>query len=595
MKDGQVTTAVPKRTATVNPSLSRRIVIGLAAGIAIGLFVGDRASVFRPLADGYVKLLQMTVLPYVTVSIIAGLGALSTVQARMLGTRMLAVLLLLWILAIAAVLLFPLMFPPYETASFFSTALLEEREPFNFVDLYIPTNPFNSLANNVVPAVVLFSILVGVAVISVPEKTHLLSVLSVVGSAVSKATEFVIALTPYGMCAIAAVVAGTLSVEELERLQVYLFTYTAVALLVSLWVLPGLVAALTPVPYRALITQSRDVLLMAFMTTSLFAVLPLLTERARSLVREHAGLDEPAASATDVIVPVSFNFPHTGKILTLSFVLFAAWYMDGHLTWSDYPRFASTGLLAMFGSANAAIPFLLDLLRLPADAFQLFLASGAVNARTGSLVASVHTLAMAVLGTCAVAGVMTFDARKILRYVMVTIVLTAIIVGGTRGLLLASLSRDYAKDAVLTGMRLRHGEAGATVIKHGTPEPSFRPIEGSLLDRVRERGVLRVGYFDDSLPYAFFNRYHELVGFDIDMALALGRDLALAVELVPVNRGIFQHGLDASICDVVMSGVAITVDRAPPRFQTGRPFVPWGRYGSVRLPHRTMFEGFTTN
>ena len=67
-------------------------------------------------------------------------------------------------------LLFPLMFPPLQTASFFSTTLFEPREPFDFVGLYIPTNPFNSLANNIVPAVVLFSVVIGVALIGVPDK-----------------------------------------------------------------------------------------------------------------------------------------------------------------------------------------------------------------------------------------------------------------------------------------------------------------------------------------------------------------------------------------------------------------------------------------
>ncbi len=112
-------------------------------------------------ADVYVKLLQMTVLPYVTVSLVSGLGALRLEQAKALAVRCGLLLLVLWGLALAAVFLFPLIFPRIETASFFSTTLLEGREPFNFVGLYVPTNPFSSLANNVVPAVVLFSIVLG--------------------------------------------------------------------------------------------------------------------------------------------------------------------------------------------------------------------------------------------------------------------------------------------------------------------------------------------------------------------------------------------------------------------------------------------------
>ena len=161
-------------------TLSTKIAIGLAAGIALGLFVGERASVLNVVADGYIKLLQMTVLPFVTVSIIGGLGALNGAQARALAKHVGLVLVLLWALALAMVFLFPLMFPPHESASFFSTTLIQEREPFDFLNLYIPTNPFNSLANNIVPAVVLFSVIVGAALMTIPEKARLLDVLAVI-------------------------------------------------------------------------------------------------------------------------------------------------------------------------------------------------------------------------------------------------------------------------------------------------------------------------------------------------------------------------------------------------------------------------------
>ena len=65
------------------------------------------------------------------------------------------------------------------------------------------------------------------------------------------------------------------------------------------------------------------------MTTSLFAVLPLLTEQAKALVREYAPGDQHDDALPDVIVPASFNFPHAGKLLSLSFVLFAGWF-SGH-------------------------------------------------------------------------------------------------------------------------------------------------------------------------------------------------------------------------------------------------------------------------
>jgi hypothetical protein len=59
-------------------------------------------------------------------------------------------------------------------------------------------------------------------------------------------------------------------------------------------------------------------------------------------------------------VPASFTFPHTGKLLSLSFILFAGWFAGSSLPVTEYPRLAGVGLLASFGSVNMSIPFLLD-------------------------------------------------------------------------------------------------------------------------------------------------------------------------------------------------------------------------------------------
>jgi Na+/H+-dicarboxylate symporter/ABC-type amino acid transport substrate-binding protein len=543
-------------------SLSARIAIGLAAGVALGLFIGERAAFLDVVADGYVKLLQMTVLPYVTVSIVGGLGALNPSQAKALGKRVGLVLLLLWVVGFAAVFLFPLMFPASQNASFFSTALLQEREPFDFLNLYIPTNPFNSLANNIVPAVVLFSIVIGAGLIAVPRKARLLEVLAVASDAIGKATAFVVSLTPIGVFAIGAVVAGTLSLDDLARLQVYLISYVGMSLLLSLWVLPALVATLTPIPYRDLMSRSRDALVMAFMTTSLFAVLPLLTEQAKALIRQHARLDASGEAAADVVVPASFNFPHTGKLLSLSFLLFAGWFADTRVPVAEYPRLAGTGLLVMFGNVNAAVPFLLDLFRIPADTFRLFITSAVVNARFGTLLAAVHTLTVAILGTCAVAGTLSIDKRKLARFAIVTVILTISVVGGTRLLLEFAVDQPYDRDRLLTNMRMLRDRGTPRVYKSSLGLELLPAPAASLVERVRTRKTLTVGYLDDSLPYAFFNNRDELVGLDVEMALQLARDLGVTLELRPVDRTIFETGLEPGWCDLVMSGVALTVERA---------------------------------
>ena len=56
-------------------SLSAKIIIGLILGVAVGLFFGEQVEFLRYAADAFILLLQMSVLPYIVVSLVAGLGS----------------------------------------------------------------------------------------------------------------------------------------------------------------------------------------------------------------------------------------------------------------------------------------------------------------------------------------------------------------------------------------------------------------------------------------------------------------------------------------------------------------------------------------
>ena len=147
-----VATRSIEQSRPLSMTLSTKIALGLASGVAIGLFLGELASGFSIVASGYVGLLQTTVLPYVTVSLILGLGRLTYPQACALFTKVGGVLLAMWAVALLLVFALPLTFPAWESASFYSTALIEQPEDVDFLSLYIPANPFFSLANSMVPA-----------------------------------------------------------------------------------------------------------------------------------------------------------------------------------------------------------------------------------------------------------------------------------------------------------------------------------------------------------------------------------------------------------------------------------------------------------
>ena len=341
-------------------------------------------------------------------------------------------LLFLWVVVLGIVLLMPLAFPSWDSASFFSTSLVKDVQEFNFLELYIPANPFHALANNTVPAVVLFSIAVGVALIGVRNKEILNQNLTVVVEALMKVTNWVVHLAPIGVFAIAAEAAGTMNVEDFGRWQVYLVTYVAAWFLLSFWVLPVVVTSLTPLTYKEVVWFTKDALITAFATGNLLVVLPVLADKTKELVGRYGMNSKEAESAVDVIVPISFTFPSTGKLLGLSFVLFAGWFSGVAVSVAQYPNFVLSGFFSFFGAPTVAIPFLLDLLRIPADLFELFVLSDTLIGRFGVLLAAMHTLVLALLGTFAMSGRLRFQWRKLAQYGILTVIFAIASLGAVR-------------------------------------------------------------------------------------------------------------------------------------------------------------------
>jgi Na+/H+-dicarboxylate symporter/ABC-type amino acid transport substrate-binding protein len=541
-------------------SFARKVLIGLVGGVLTGLFLGDYAGIFRWPADGFIRLLQTTVFPYIVISIVNNLGRLEPQQARSLALRVGAVLLGLWSIAILLAFLIPLSFPESETASFFSTTLLQAPEPFDFIGLYVPSNPFHALANSVVPAIVLFSILMGVALMRTDRKAAVLDMLAVAEAAIARATRMITQLTPYGLFAIAANAAGTLNIAQFSQIQLYLIAYTAVSGLLGLWILPGLVQALTPVRAFEMLRRNRESLITAATAGDVFIVLPALIETSKELLREH-DRDARTPDLPEVIVPTAYNLPHSGKLLSLSFILFAGWYSDSPLGLTQLPRLAVTGVLTMFGSINGAVPFLLDAFKVPADTFQLFVAMSVVNARVGSFVAGVHTLAVAIIGAAAVVGHLRLDTRRLLRFAIESVIATAIVIGGLRLLFATVLHQPYIKNQVIMTMQLLDPPVPAVVLDQA-PAPAAEDQAGSVLDAINRRGQLRVCFTRDAMPFAFTNARGQFVGHDVDLAHLLARELGVTLEFVPVTLPTFAALMQNDVCDLVMSGLPVTTKLA---------------------------------
>ncbi len=569
--------SVPSRWT--GSSLSTRILTGLGLGILTGLFLGELAQPLQVLSDAYIRLMQMTVIPYMAVALIVGLGQLTIFQAKLLAVRGLVLLMIFWAIAFAIIFLMPLSFPDLQTASFFSTTLIEPKRSFDFVGLYIPANPFHALANNVVPAVVFFSATVGIALIGIEDKTVFMSGFQTFLDALTRVAKFIVNLTPFGVFAIGAVTAGTMTIEQLARLEVYFITFIVAALVLTFWILPGLISAVTPFKYKDILTICRDAMLTAFVTQSLFIVVPILVEHSKSILEKYQVQNKDTDKLIDIIIPVTFNFPSIGKLMTLLFIPFTAWMGGSALELFDYPRLFLIGVASYFAKAQTALPFLMDQFEIPQDLFQLYIPTSIVTGKFDTLVSAANLLAFSLIGTGALTGYLVLKPARILRYLGISAVALILTVIGTGALLGAVIDTSFKKGQGLMQMRLKGELVPMTVHK---TDPGDRTGSGQqdlpTVRKIKERGVLTVGYAPSRYPYAFFNDADELVGFDIEVASQLAMDLGVQLELVPFVWSKLREKLDNGSIDLVanvpyLSAVLDLVEYSEPVLSVTAAFI----------------------
>jgi Na+/H+-dicarboxylate symporter len=533
-------------------SLALRIIAGLVLGLFTGLFFGEPAAALQPVADIYIRLMQMTVLPYLVMSLIIGFGQLEADEARRLAVRGGLLLALVLVLSFAVIAAMPAAFPVMQSASFFSHALVEPKQPFSIADLYFTSNPFHSLSNAVIPAVVLFSSMIGIGLIGIEDRERVLGTLRVLNASIVRITRFIVSLTPLGVFAIGAVTAGTMTPETFVRLEVYFLTFGAASLLLAFLVLPLLVTALTPFRYREVIGISREALLTAFVTNNAFIVLPILVERTRVLLQRRGLLTAESDSAAEILIPVLFNFPNAGRLLTLLFVPFAAWLAGSSLSAADYANLFAVGVPSYFAKAQVALPFLMDFFGLPHDLFQLYIPTTIISGKFDSMVTAMNLLVFALLGAGAMGGFLVLQRSRLLVAGAVMVTGTAVTVIVVRLVLGATIDTAYHKDETLRQMHTPRDTSSAVIHRelatlHSDEATSKLPA----LARIRERGTLRVGYDPANLPLSFFNLDGDLVGFDIELALSLAESLGVMAEFVPIEWTKLPAMLAAGSIDVM--------------------------------------------
>jgi len=556
-------------TRLQNPrfGLPEQVLLAVFLGLFAGLFFGEKIAWLEVVGEIFIKLLQISVIPYISLALITGIGSLQYEEVKSLALKGGSIQLFIWGLMVSLVILVPIAFPPWITSSFFSTSQLSEPVPFDFQRLFIPSNPFASYAEGAVPAIVVFSILLGVALIGFSQKKIVIEPLTLIQRATMKITSIIAKLSPIGVFALIADMAGTTDWADFARLQVYVVIYASICLALVVFILPGLITIFTPFRYWKIISALRTPLITAFATGNSLIVLPQIIEQCKKIIDEaqlpSVSPDE-ADSSVEVLVPTFYTLPSAMAVLALSFVLFGGWHIGSEVPVSSYPLLFFAGIPALFGGTIKTIPFLLDLLHLPEDLFQVFVSIDVITSRFGTLLAAMHYATIGLIGTMLLLRRTHFRWHRLVRVIVVSSLLITTILLGIRWFYSNVVIAHYTKDKALQSMQFLNTAQPHTILNNIDDVVTDTDRKPASLKQIIERGVLRACFQPDEYPSSFYKDENrsQLVGFDIEMAHRLAQSLGLRLEFVATeSEQDAARFLDNSICDVYTRSLPVSWQR----------------------------------
>jgi len=111
--------------------------------------------------------------------------------------------------------------------------------------------------------------------------------------------------------------------------------------------------------------------------------------------------------------------------------------------------------------------------------------------------------------------------------------------------------------------------------------------EESTLEQALRRGVLRVG-MSTFVPWAMKDKTGKLIGFEIDVATRLAKDMGVKVEFIPTKWAGIIPALLTGKFDVIIGGMGIL----PKRNQKVNFSVPYDYSGMSIVANRELAAGF---
>ncbi|KTD23577.1 amino acid (glutamine) ABC transporter, periplasmic amino acid binding protein [Legionella lansingensis] len=549
----------------VSPSLPVQVIISSILGILVGLFFGDKAAPLGFIGTIYTMLLESVVFPYIICTLLSSLGDLSPhISLKLLKKSWWIYLLLIFItlgILIILGLSIPLNIPltsPQQTDYATKSSILE---------LLIPYNLFYALANNYVPAIVIFCIFFGITLQFIANKTIFFNILEIINKTCLSFWNWLVRFAPLAAFSLLAKISGTIRIDQLTALSEFLILFSIGIVLLTFWLIPVIISSCTDIHYKSLFFELRNALIISVSTTLSVVALPYVRQATVKFITQKQQIT-PSRETVDIIqttLLIGYPIAQVGNFFVYLFMLFALLFFNQNITNFKHILLPLISYLSSIGSPTTSIDavlFLSDWLNLPNDTNNLYLGIMPLI-RYGQILASVMGFSfVTILVTFAFTGNLTINYKRIVTHLLIACFLLVLLVQFLKYFFPNPATKNYNRlNSFSIDQALTNG-VKATVMPP-FDESKIAPVntDEDTLFRIQRSGVLRVGFNADMRPFVFYNDKHQLVGYDIAYAYSLAQALHVSLEFVPFTWEYLINDLEGNMFDIAMSAIYVTEQR----------------------------------
>ena len=333
--------------------LWQRVIAALVLGILTGWLWGPGAESIKIIGDVFVAFIKMLVVPLIFFSLVAGVAAIGDLRKLgSVGWRALLLFVVTGQIAVWLGLFLGTVIQPgvgVDTSAIEMGAIPEPNETGwrDMVMGMIPQSPVQVMADvNVLPLIV-FALLIGIGILMAEEDGKPVQKIFDSGAVImQKVTIIVMELTPFGVFALMAWVAGTLGLDALAALgKLVLLNYVGCLLIIGV-MYSAMIKFIARLPVIDFFRGIIDAIAVSYSTASSNATLPVTLRCAE----RNLGVSNSVASFV-ISLGATINMNGTAMYLGLA-TLFGAQIFGVELSWAQYFLISLLGTLGAVGAAG---------------------------------------------------------------------------------------------------------------------------------------------------------------------------------------------------------------------------------------------------